>query len=225
VRHAQGTHNISQLPIQKRDLDARLTPEGEAQCAALQRATAALRPHLVATSPLTRTLQTAIGCFEPQRKAAGAPLIAVEALRETVNFKCDTRRPISRIRPEFPAADFSQCVDDEDALWARYEAVYGSAESYSGHREMDRATELAARARTAMEWLGARAERDIVVVSHSAFYGHLFAYGQETSRRLGKLPRVFEYAEPAVRDWMTAPFANCECRTVIATFSLSSGGS
>ena len=178
-----------------------------------------MRPQLLVASPLTRTLQTAIGCFEPQRKAAGAPLVAVEALRETVNFKCDARRPLREIRPEFPAADFSPCADDEDAVWARYEAVFGSAEAYGGHREMDRRTELAERARTAVEWLGARAERDVVVVSHSAFYGHLFAYGHPTSRRLAELPRIFDYATPAVRDWMTAPFANCECRTVVATFS------
>ena len=66
VRHAQGTHNVSKLPIQQRELDARLTPDGEAQCAALQRSTAALRPQLVATSPLTLSVH-----FGRQMKYAG----------------------------------------------------------------------------------------------------------------------------------------------------------
>ena len=86
VRHAQGFHNVSDLKIHLRPHDARLTPAGEEQCAALCAATAALRPALVVSSPLTRTLQTATLCFGPQLaalEASGAPLTALEDVRET----------------------------------------------------------------------------------------------------------------------------------------------
>ena len=86
VRHAQGFHNVSELKIHLRPHDARLTPAGEEQCAALCAATAALRPALVVASPLTRTLQTATLCFGPQLAALeasdGAPLPALEDVRE-----------------------------------------------------------------------------------------------------------------------------------------------
>eukprot|EP00966_Prymnesium_polylepis_P273803 6324955-Prymnesium_polylepis.1 len=84
VRHAQGFHNIDQAVMKTQEgLDARLTPEGCRQCAALQQLTDGLRPQLVVSSPLTRTLQTAQRCFGPQRSIAKAPLVALEGVRET----------------------------------------------------------------------------------------------------------------------------------------------
>ncbi len=126
VRHAEGFHNVDRRPIYERPIDARLTPDGEAQCAALAAATAALRPQLVVSSPLTRTLQTASLAFGAQREAVGAPLLALEAVRETVNYGCDARRPLREIRPEFPHVDFAHCPSDEDPLWAKYAATYGA---------------------------------------------------------------------------------------------------
>lgn len=101
VRHAQGYHNVDKRPIQQQDADASLTKEGVEQCRRLQRAVAELQPDLIVSSPLTRTLQTASLVFEEQI-AAGVQLIALEAFRETVNFRCDTRRDLSLIKPEFP---------------------------------------------------------------------------------------------------------------------------
>ena len=126
VRHAEGYHNVDKRPIHERPLDARLTPNGEAQCASLARITAELRPQLVVSSPLTRTLQTARLVFgSPEREAANAPILALESVRETVNYGCDARRPLREIRPEFPGVDFSNCPADDDPLWSQYAATYG----------------------------------------------------------------------------------------------------
>ena len=219
IRHAQGFHNVDARPIQQRAADARLTPEGEAQCAALAATVeaAGLRPELIASSPLTRTLQTGVMCF---RGPDGCPpMAACESLRETVNFLCDRRRPLSEIRPEFEQVDFSACPHDEDAIWAAYEARHGPADLYGEHREHRDLPSLARRAREAIEWLGGRPEREIVVVSHQSFLRALFSLG--LTRKLRGLPVAVEYGGPRaaeLKEVMMQPFANCEMRTVLATF-------
>ena len=112
VRHAEGYHNVDARPIHERPVDARLTPTGEAQCASLARATVDLRPQLVASSPLTRTLQTSWLAFGSEaatapgseREAASAPIVALESVRETVNYGCDACRAnnATRATPHAP---------------------------------------------------------------------------------------------------------------------------
>ena len=145
VRHAEGFHNTERKHVAERSHDARLTPNGEAQCAALHAALGELAAFsspslLVVASPLTRTLQTASLCFP------GARIVALEEVRETCNFRCDGRRSLELIRPEFPHVDFSNCTADDDALWAHYEGLHGGADAYRGHRESADLPGLAARA-------------------------------------------------------------------------------
>lgn len=167
VRHAQGFHNVDGSVMRtEAGLDARLTPEGASQCAALQALTQSLRPELIVSSPLTRTLQTAQLSFGPQRALSRAPMIALESVRETVNFLCDARRDRSVLASEFTDVDFSGCPDDADPLWRRYEKVHGTQAEYSGHRESDDLPNIATRARSAFAWLAARPEKEIVIVSH-----------------------------------------------------------
>lgn len=221
VRHAQGHHNVFNGPTCQAPHDPRLTPEGEAQCAALQRVTAALRPTLVVASPLTRTLQTANLCFGPQAEAAGAPHIALEYVRETVNFLCDGRRALTEIVAEVcapPSAarwDFSPCADDADAIWAKYERKHGSATAFTRHRESSDQPALRERARSALGWLCARPEREVVVVSHCAFLLHVFG----TLQRGGEAGEpLFAFDDMSLEAWMAAPFCNAEMRSVIFEF-------
>ena len=210
VRHAEGHHNVHRdkikLPFTH---DARLTEFGEQQCAQLQRSTAALRPHLVVASPLTRTLQTATLCFDPQRCASGAPLVALEEVRETVNYCCDGRRPLSTIALEFPSVDFTSLEHDSDEIWDRYVRTLGPVERHGDVRETGDLPALAARARAAISWLWTRPEKDIIVVSHCAFLRHLFGFGHDkgTSGKLLTQPRCVEYADAAtslfMREWVT----------------------
>ena len=73
IRHAQGYHNVdADIMRDPSGLDARLTDEGEQQCASLRQTIARLEPSLIVTSPLTRTVQTAMLALEPQW-SAGVP--------------------------------------------------------------------------------------------------------------------------------------------------------
>ena len=219
VRHAQGFHNVSELKAHLRPHDARLTPAGEEQCAALRAATTALRPELIVASPLTRALQTATLCFGPQLtqlEASGVPLVALEDIRETCNYACDGRRPISQIAAEFPRVDFGGCPDDEDSLWARYEAQYGNQMSYGKHRESAHLHSISLRSRRAFSWLGARPEKEIVLVSHCSFLHTILG---TIDGRDGRPPALFDCGEDHdLATWLAASFRNCEMRSVLLTF-------
>ena len=216
VRHAQGTHNLD--PTQNRSPashDARLTPDGTLQCAALQERTRAICPELVVASPLTRTLQTATLSFEPQLKASNASVVACESLRETVNFLCDGRRSIPVIRSELPDIDFSHVEHDHDQIWAHYENIHGPQSEYAGLRETANLDALRARAAEAMTWISQRPEREIVVVSHCAFLRHLFAFGHERGA-LGTQSPVVEYDTHDCKMFMKEYFVRCaEDRTIL----------
>ena len=116
------------------------------------------------------------------RRASGAPLLALEEVRETCNYLCDGRRPLSVISADLGLSgvvDFSECDFDHDELWASYERKHGSHEAYDGLRETAELAQLAARARAAMTWLSRRPEKEIAVVSHCAFLRHLLALGHD----------------------------------------------
>ncbi|KAE8679926.1 hypothetical protein F3Y22_tig00111393pilonHSYRG00119 [Hibiscus syriacus] len=68
---------------------------------------------VVISSPMSRTLQTAVGIFhgeddEEFTTVDRPPIIAYELCRERLGkFECDKRRSISHYRSRFPAVDFS----------------------------------------------------------------------------------------------------------------------
>ena len=68
-------------------------------------------------------------------------------------------------------------------------------------RETKNLGALRARAAEAMAWLGARPEKEIVVVSHCAFLRHLLAFGHERGD-LGTQPPVVEYENHDVKMYM-----------------------
>jgi len=221
VRHAQGFHNIdSAIMKQPAGLDARLTEEGCQQCAALAHKVGDLTPELIVSSPLTRTLQTSALCFGKQL-AAGVPLVALESVRETVNYLCDARRPLSAIVGEVHSAtgitvDTSGCEHEHDELWLAYERKHGTQAVFGGHRESANLPLLAERARAAFAWLGGRSEREIIIVSHSAFLWNTLNMAR-VSR--GMVPDVVDYAgDRELETWLAARFENTEMRTVLCEF-------
>ncbi|XP_010254646.1 PREDICTED: phosphoglycerate mutase-like protein 1 isoform X2 [Nelumbo nucifera] len=151
VRHAQGIHNVEGEKNHKAYLspelfDAHLTPLGWQQVDNLHKHVHASglvkRIDLVITSPLLRTMQTAVGVFggggyvdgvdAPPLMVANAgnsdrsaisslncpPFLAMELCREHLGVHpCDKRRRISEYQPLFPAIDFSLIENDEDVLW------------------------------------------------------------------------------------------------------------
>ncbi|KAI3877655.1 hypothetical protein MKX03_027394 [Papaver bracteatum] len=222
VRHAQGVHNVEgekDFSAYKSEefFDAQLTPLGWEQVDNLHKHVHECgldkKVELVILSPLLRTLQTAVGSFGPGRYADGTdvtplmvsnakysnrsaisslntpPFVAVELCREQLGVHpCDRRRSISEYRTIFPAIDFSLIEDEEDVLWE------------ADVRESNKA--VAARGMKFINWLWTRKEKEIAVVTHSAFLVQtLSAFGDD--------------CHPAVQKEIHNRFANCELRSVV----------
>ncbi|GLJ30060.1 hypothetical protein SUGI_0594470 [Cryptomeria japonica] len=223
VRHGQGFHNVAQLTEKDAALcyeyfDASLTPIGWQQVDNLRRHISEngilSKVELVVTSPLLRTMQTAVGVFgggdcidntTPPLMIAGGgnsnhtpisstgcpPVMAVEWCREHLGvLPCDKRRSISEYRPIFPAIDFSLIEADEDILWQ------------PDVREKEE--EIAARGIFFYNWLWTRKEKEIAIVSHGGFLRHTLAlFGVD--------------CDPSVRNEICNDFTNCELRSMVLT--------
>ena len=239
VRHAEGFHNLRDAVTfdstynSALNFDARLTARGEAQCAALAASGVGVDVELVATSPMTRCVQTALTAF-PNALERGVPFVANEDLRETVNYWCDRRRSTEELVSEFgDRVDFSACPPT-DELWARYEAIAGPPDAWTKHRESCDLYAVANRMRSFLRWLEQRPERRVVVSTHSATLRCLFSYGHPGGVRgapeqifdsggvldTSKGAPVIDYGGDAEFEaLMRADFANCECRDVVIDFS------
>ncbi|KAI6687923.1 hypothetical protein NL676_024751 [Syzygium grande] len=222
VRHAQGIHNVegekNHNAYLSYDLfDAHLTPLGWQQVSNLRKHVRACglpeKIDLVITSPLLRTMQTAVGVFggegdtdgivAPPLMVANAgnsdhpaisslhcpPFIAVELCREHLGVHpCDKRRSISEYRSLFPAIDFSLIENEDDVLWT------------PDVREKNE--EVAIRGMKFLNWLWTREEKEIAIFTHSGFLFHaLSAFGND--------------CHPSVKSEMCKHFANCELRSVV----------
>ncbi|KAJ6671053.1 BROAD-SPECIFICITY PHOSPHATASE YOR283W-RELATED [Salix viminalis] len=222
VRHAQGVHNVEgeknyKAYMNPEYLDAPLTQLGWQQVDNLRKHVHASglskRVGLVVTSPLLRTLQTAVGVFGGEgykdqmtalplmvanvgssgRAAISShnspPFIAVEDCREHFGVHpCDKRHNVSDYQFLFPAVDFSLIETDEDVLWK------------ADVRETTE--ELAARGLKFYNWLWTRKEKEIAIVTHSGFLVHtLRAFGND--------------CHPSVKKEMCTRFANCELRSLV----------
>jgi broad specificity phosphatase PhoE len=211
LRHAEGTHNVSREYNDPRHKDARLTDFGKKQCAELAKAqplVSSAKKITVATSPMTRCVQTASLCFDKELHAI-KETIALEELRETVNYQCDIRRKTSELKEEFGEAsafnvDFSRLErDEEDPLWQYWIERCGSEEAHTKHRESASLYKCADRARKFFEWVEERAtatakeeeEEEIIVSSHSAFLRCMFNYGHTQEKfdyHMGGSEQVFD---------------------------------
>lgn len=222
VRHAQGVHNVEgekdyRAYMSPELFDAHLTPLGWAQVDNLRKHVFASgltkKIDLVITSPLLRTMQTAVGVFggdiytdgvsvtplmvknvgESGRSAISSlncpPFIAVENCREHLGVHpCDKRRSVSEYSPLFPAIDFSLIENDEDVLWQ------------ADVREANE--EVAVRGMKFINWLWSREEKEIAIVTHSGFLFHtLSKFGND--------------CHPSVKDEISKHFANCELRSMV----------
>ena len=198
IRHAEGWHNkdAREIPNYFKDelglastslkyWDAALTPEGETQCAALalrlQEQVGSLE--LVAVSPMTRALQTATLAFP--NASARPPFLATSLARERVWLHaCDGRRPRSELQRDFAHVDFGEVTSEIDEM---FELKENEPSDRNSTRCAERATRL-------LQWLHARPEQGIAVVSHWVFLTHLF--------------QPFAHAE------FRQPFGNAEARLV-----------
>ncbi|KKZ66916.1 hypothetical protein EMCG_07412 [[Emmonsia] crescens] len=157
VRHAQGYHNLSHanhiLP------DPLLTPHGESQCRGLN----AEFPHhsqidLVVSSPLRRTLYTALLSFEDQIESKGLTIIALPEIQETSDVPCDIGSDLTLLEKEVEEkglpVDLGLVGEDWNSKQGKWAPTVEA---------------IADRAREARRWLKARPEKEIVIVSHGGF--------------------------------------------------------
>ncbi|KAG5548325.1 hypothetical protein RHGRI_013882 [Rhododendron griersonianum] len=218
VRHAQGLHNVEgeknyKAYMSPEYFDAPLTPLGWQQVDNLRKHVRSCglfeRIDLVITSPLLRTMQTAVGVFggegytdridsvplmvanagNSDRPAISSldcpPIVAVELCREHFGVHpCDGRRSISDYQYLFPAMDFSQASTHLSVIF-----------SMTQHFQTG---------------LWTRKEKEIAIVTHSGFLVHtLNAFGND--------------CHPLIKKEICKRFANCELRSMIIVDKSMSG--
>lgn len=200
VRHGEGIHNVAQQEWRRekkpgepytldtdpefRYLDAQLTSLGREQASALATQAANIEADLYLTSPLRRATQTLGLGFSPSEA------LCLEDLHEQGGLHtCDRRKDTKELKKEFPWVDYSLIKDGSDPLWG--EGI---------HREEIK--NVQARCQNFLVWLQGRAEKRIVIATHSAFLNTLFNAVLECDD------------DPFLRTW----FSTGEMRPVILTF-------
>ncbi|RXI00410.1 hypothetical protein DVH24_037958 [Malus domestica] len=197
VRHGQGIHNVEGAKNYKAYMkpeyfDARLTPLGWQQVDNLRKHVhecgLSKRIELVITSPLLRTLQTAVGVFggEGYKDRTDVPPLMV------ANAGNSERPSISNLNcPPIIAVELCRehlIETDEDILWK------------ADVRETTE--EVAARGLKFMNWLWTRKEKEIAIVTHNGFLSHtLNALGND--------------CHPSMKKEMSKHFSNCELRSMV----------
>ncbi|TKA42733.1 hypothetical protein B0A55_13460, partial [Friedmanniomyces simplex] len=144
TRHAQAEHNVT-FDWSSKKQAASLAP----QIPDLQQ-----EVDLIATSPLTRTIQTTRRGWAPAIQRLGlANVVLLPQAQEVNDLPCDTGRPRQHIEREadFQGLDLAPLTED----WT----------SKRGFWAPDEET-VSRRARWVRQWLRARPERTIVLVAH-----------------------------------------------------------
>ncbi|KAI9741313.1 MAG: hypothetical protein M1834_003030 [Cirrosporium novae-zelandiae] len=183
MNHANEKHTFTQStrgalhpPCSGREYwsirDPILTPFGEDQCRAL----AENFPHLgdvglVVASPLRRALYTAILAFEPVI-ARGVKVVALPELQETSNAICDTGSDLLALKQELEKKGLLDSVVDLGFLDNDWNNKLMNLRAKKG-RWAPSSKAVLARTRAARQWLKARPEKEIVVITHGGFL-HFF---------------------------------------------------
>ena len=202
VRHAQGHHNVAgeedKVRYQSEEFaDAAITELGMTQCHELRdrnvnEGNEKFKSDLIVVSPLKRTLETATNCFP--NLSGKIPWLAHESIREQTGLHpCDRRSKTSEYKTEFSHINFDLITDEEDPLYSRYSTV----------REPDE--DVAVRSRVFFDWLSARDDKEVTVVTHSAFLRHTFRYVLDVGDSIG--------SDDA------GSFKNCELKSFIISFN------
>ncbi len=174
VRHAQGGtsqlvplckllkpsgyHNLSVANHSM--LDPSLTPFGEQQCRELvEKFPFHDSIDLLVASPLRRTIYTTLLGFKPEIER-GMTVIALPEIQETADVPCDTGTDIGLLKKEMEGkpVDLSRVMEGWNSKTGRWAPTAKALEN---------------RAREARQWLKARPEKEIVVVTHGGLLHYL----------------------------------------------------
>ena len=193
VRHAQGKASIlyrveppcltqagyHNLCVENHSMpDPLLTAYGKEQCSNL----AETFPYhksigAIVASPLRRTIYTALYGFQPLIEK-GMLVIALPEICETADVPCDTGSDVAVLREE---------MKDKPVDLSRVEEGY----NVKTGKWAPTADAIEKRAREARQWLKARPENEIVVVTHGGLLHYLtedwedFVQANGTHRRSG----------------------------------------
>ncbi len=105
IRHAEGYHNVNE---NYNIYDPQITAEGYQQILKKKKELENIKFDKIFVSPLTRTLQTAIGLF------GEVDMIALENVREIICNQCDLRLPLTESVLKFPNVNFSLIKNNID---------------------------------------------------------------------------------------------------------------
>lgn len=155
-------------------LDPKLTPYGEEQC---QQLSDHFPYHnsveLLVASPLRRTIHTALLSFKSEVER-GVPAIALPELQEISTVPADTGSDAEMLKQEMK--------DEPIDLGLVHEGWNSKLGKWIPTGEA-----IEARAREARQWLKARPEKEIVVVTHGGLLHYLTEDWSDTERFDGKL--------------------------------------
>ena len=161
--------------------DPDLTAFGEEQCRQL----AQNFPYhesidLLVASPLRRTIYTTLLGFKPEVDR-GLKVIALPEVQETADVPCDTGTDIDVLKEEMKdkPVDLSRVKEgwnDKSGRWA------------------PTASALEKRAREARQWLKARPEKEIALVTHGGLLHYLTEDWSDYEPVLGTLVQMFSSA-------------------------------
>jgi len=152
--------------------DPSLTPFGEEQCRQLvEKFPYHDSVDLLVTSPLRRTIYTTLLGFKPEIER-GMTVIALPEVQETADVPCDTGSDIGILKEEMKSkpVDLSRVMEGWNSKTGRWAPTAGALEI---------------RAREARQWLKARPEKEIVVVTHGGLLHYLTEEWTDYKQALG----------------------------------------
>ncbi len=155
--------------------DPSLTPFGEEQCRQLaQRFPYHDNVELLVTSPIRRTIYTTLIGFKPEIKR-GIKIIALPEAQEVSDLPCDTGSDAEVLKKEMEGKPVDLSL------------IYKGWNNNRGKWATD-ADAIEARAKEARQWLKARPEKEIVLVTHGGFLHFFTEDWADTSKFQGKWP-------------------------------------
>ena len=186
-------------------LDPDLTPFGELQCAYLaERFPGHSSVDLLVCSPLRRTIYTTLLAFQPAVERGVVPVIALPEAQETSDLPCDTGSEPSILTKEFQnvSVDLSQVTAGWNSKKGRWAPTKEAIEK---------------RALETRQWMKARPEEEIVLVSHGGFLHWFTEDWSGFNEGAGEHPVSVNWVPRkdggADEKWSGTGWKNVECRT------------
>jgi broad specificity phosphatase PhoE len=152
IRHCQSTFNVP--PHDANKLDPDLTAAGIAQAVSLGTLFPYLTPDsLIISSPLRRSLNTAIHAFSNHLSTTKTEVIALPELQELSQWPCDTGSSLASLLTEYR---------DKPVNFEKVTINWDSKDGYFAPTER----RTLQRIRNTRQWLYEREEQNIVIIGH-----------------------------------------------------------